>query len=178
MSDPGADIQRISADTIRFERLLQADRDTVWRYLTQGDLRRQWFCGGADMRPGAAVEFVFDHDNLSADEVPYPPDYAQWKGAVGRERVVEFDPPRVLAFTWDEGREGTVRFELFDAGPGKTRLVLTHTGITGPGPMADFGGGWHSHLATLQRLLAGDRVRDFWALHAMSEAAVKRALKE
>lgn len=170
------DIARIAPDTIRLERLLDADRETVWRYLVQGDLRRQWFCGGTDMSAGSAVEFVFDHDNLSADDVPYPEAYTQWKGVVGHERVTAFDPPRLLAFTWDEGKEGTAQFELFDAGAGKTRLVLTHSGITGPAPMANFGGGWHSHLAVLQRLFTGDRVRNFWTLHAESEAAVARQL--
>lgn len=66
-------------------------------------------------------------------------------------------------------------FELFEAGD-RTRLVLTHSGITGPGPMASFGGGWHSHLAVLEARLAGRGVRDFWALHAESEKAVARQL--
>jgi uncharacterized protein YndB with AHSA1/START domain len=169
-------IQRIAPDTIRFERILDAPRETVWRYLTEAEMRRQWFSGGTDMRAGEEVELVFDHDNLSAEDVPYPEQYAKWKGAKGCERVVEYDPPRVLAFTWDEGKEGTARFELFEEGE-RTRLVLTHSGITGPGPMANFGGGWHSHLAVLQGLLSGNRVPDFWALHAESEAAVAKGLE-
>ena len=67
------------------------------------------------------------------------------------------------------------RFELFEMGE-RTRLVLTHSGITGPGPMASFAGGWSSHLAVLQALLAGETVRDFWALHARSVAEVEKQL--
>ena len=93
----------------------------------------------------------------------------------GRERIVEYDPPHRFAISWDEGREGTALFELFEAGD-RTRLVLTHNGITGPGPMANFGGGWHAHLAVLAARLAGRRVADFWALHGESEAAVARQL--
>lgn len=168
-------IERLSPDTIRFVRILDAPRETVWRYLTEAELRKQWFSGGTDARPGGEVEMIFDHDNLSADDVPYPEHYAKWKGAKGVEQVVEYDPPRLLAFSWDGGKEGVARFELFDEGE-RTRLVLTHSGITGPGPMANFGGGWHSHLAVLQGLFAGEPVRNFWALHAESEAAVAKGL--
>ena len=168
-------IERFGSDTIRFERILDAPREAVWRYLAEADLRRQWFAGGSDMHAGETVELVFDHDNLSTDDVAYPERYAKGKGAVGRERVVAFDPPRLLAISWDGGKEGVAEFELFDMGD-RTRLVLTHSGISGPAPMANFGGGWHSHLAVLQGLFSGNRVRDFWTLHAQSEAAIAKAL--
>lgn len=179
MTDVLADMEILAPDTIRMVRILDADPATVWRYLTQADLRRQWFSGGTDATgAGATVEMVFNHDELSADDVPYPEQYAKWKGAVGRETVIEYDPPHVLAISWDEGKEGTARFELADAGGGKTRLTLTHSGITGPAPMANFGGGWHSHLAVLEGLLKGEPVRDFWALHADSEAKVAAVLAQ
>lgn len=171
-------LEILAPDTLRIERILDAPPETVWRYLVEADLRRQWFAGGTDARADAPVELVFNHDNLSADAVPYPERYAKWKGAVGRERVVEYDPPHVLAISWGDGKEGTARFELFAEGTDKTRLVLTHSGITGPAQMANFGGGWHSHLAVLQGLLAGDPVRDFWALHTESEAKVAATLAE
>lgn len=177
MTDVLADMEILAPDTFRMVRVLDADLATVWRYLTEADLRRQWFSGGSDATGvGQTVELVFDHDNLSADEIPYPAEYAKWKGAVGREKVVDYDPPRVFAISWDEGKEGVARFELADAGSGRTRLTLTHSGITGPAPMANFGGGWHSHLAVLEGLLKGDPVRNFWALHAESEAKVAASL--
>lgn len=176
MTDTLADLEVLAPDTIRIVRILDAPPATVWRYLVEADLRRRWFAGGTDARPGGEVELVFDHDDLSADDVPYPEEYAKWKGAVGCERVVEYDPPHVFAISWDERKEGTARFELFADGADKTRLVLTHSGITGPAPMANFGGGWHAHFAVLQGLLAGDPVRDFWALHARSEARVAEVL--
>ena len=177
MTDVLADMEILAPDTFRMVRILDAEPATVWRYLTQAELRRQWFSGGTDaMGVGETVEMVFNHDELSADDVPYPEQYAKWKGAVGRETVIEYDPPHVLAISWDEGKEGTARFELADAGGGKTRLTLTHSGITGPAPMANFGGGWHSHLAVLEGLLKGEPVRDFWALHADSEAKVAAVL--
>lgn len=170
------DIERTAPDTLRMVRLLDAPVDLVWRYLVESELRGQWFAAGP-MEPeeGGAVELIFDHDNLSADDVPYPADYAEYKGAKGHERVIAFDPPRRLAFSWDGGKEGIATFELEPVGD-RTRLTLVHSGISGPAPMANFGGGWHSHLAVLEGLLKGEPVRDFWALHARSEAAVKAAI--
>ena len=171
-----AELERIAADTLRMERIFEAPVATVWRWLVEPELCKQWFAGGTAPREGEEFELVFDHDNLSADPVPYPPEYAQWKAAVGRERVVRMEAPRVLAFTWNGGKEGTVAFELLDAGAGQTRLVLIHSGISGPAACTDFGAGWLSHLAVLQARLAGRPVRDFWALHRASQAAVAKLL--
>jgi uncharacterized protein YndB with AHSA1/START domain len=159
--------QRLAPDTLRIERLLDAPVATVWRWLVEPDLRAQWFAGGTASDKEGDFDLVFNHDNLSADPVPYPPQNAKWKGSVNRECVLHIDPPRLLTYTWMGGKEGQVSFELFPSGE-KTRLVLTHSGITGPAPMASFNGGWLSHLAVLQTKLAGGVVRDFWALHRKS----------
>lgn len=170
------EIARIAPDTLRFERRLAAPVETVWRWLTEPELRRQWFMTGPiEPRVGGTIGFTVDHGNLSTEEVGYPERYAKMQGISFEERITVFDPPRVLAFTWDEGKEGTATFELFPEGEA-TRLVFTHRGITGPGPMANFGGGWMSHLAVLEAKLAGGGIADFWALHARAEAAVKAAL--
>lgn len=171
-----APIERTAPDTIRLERTLDAPVETVWRYLTEGELRSQWFAGGSDARGEGELELVFDHDNLSADDVPYPEDYAKYKGAVNHETVVRFEPRRVLAYTFGEGRNGVATFELFPQGD-KTRLVLTHSGIQSGTGAQDFGSGWNSHLTVLQEKLAGRSVRDFWALHAQSREAVRKALE-
>ena len=57
-------------DTIRLERTLDAPVEKVWRYLTEADLRREWFMGGTDARADGEFELLIDHDNLSADDVP------------------------------------------------------------------------------------------------------------
>src|SRR5689334_25259538 len=92
-----APIKRLAPDTIRLERTLDAPVETVWRYLTEAELRSRWFMGGTDAKPGGEFDLKVDHDQLSDDEnVPYPESYAEFKGAVWTERVIRFEPPRLL----------------------------------------------------------------------------------
>lgn len=168
-------LERTAPDTIRLERMLDAPVETVWRYLTEAELRAQWFAGGTDARADGELELLFDHDQLSAEPVPYPEEYAKYKGAVSREKVVRFEPPRVLAFSFGSGKEGVATFELFPDGE-RTRLVLTHSGIKSGTGAQDFGSGWNSHLTVLEEKLAGRSVANFWALHEQSRDAVAKAL--
>jgi uncharacterized protein YndB with AHSA1/START domain len=180
MTEASADIrvplQRIAPDTIRLERMLDAPVETVWRYLTEADLRRDWFMGGTDATPGGEFELKVDHDNLSEDKnVEYPEGYAAFKGTVWSEKVIRFEPPRLLETTFQSGKNGTVTYELTPVGD-KSRLVITHSGIVSGTGAQDFGSGWNSHLTVLEERLAGRRVRNFWALHAQSRDAVTKAL--
>ena len=171
-----APIERVGSDGIRLERVLDAPPETVWRYLTEAELRRQWFMGGTDASAGGEFEMIVDHDNLSDEDVPYPESYAASKGARFTDKVLRFDPPRLLETTFG-GSKGVVTYELFPE-DGRTRLVLTHSGVASPTGFQDFGSGWTSHLAVLEAKLAGRGVPDFWALHARSRETVKAALGE
>ncbi len=170
-----APIERLGPDAIRLERTLEAPVEKVWRYLTQADLRAQWFMGGTDALPDHEFELVVDHDNLSDDDVPYPATHQCFKGSVWHEKVLRFEPPRLLVTTFQGGKNGVVTYELFEQGP-KTRLVLTHSQIVSPSGFQDFGGGWNSHLTVLEERLAGRSVRNFWELHARCKEAVAKAL--
>lgn len=170
------DIERVTSDAIRLVRMLDAPVDTVWRYLTDPELRGQWFAAGpVEPHVGGSLDLCFDHDDLSDDDVPYPAHYAQYQGIVSHEKVVRFEPPRVFAFTFEGGGDSIATFELFSEGE-QTRLVLTHSGIKEGVNFVNFGGGWYAHLAVLQARLAGRGVPNFWALHAESEAKVAAAL--
>jgi uncharacterized protein YndB with AHSA1/START domain len=171
-----APIERVAPDAIRLERVLDAPPETVWRYLTEADLRQQWFMGGTDATSVGEFDLVVDHDKLSTDDVPYPESYAAFKGAVWAEKVLKFEPPRLLETTFQGGKNGVVTYELFPEGE-KTRLVLTHSGITSGTGAQDFGTGWNSHMSVLQERLAGRGVRNFWELHAQSREAVHKALE-
>ena len=169
-------VQKIAPDAIRLERTLDAPIETVWRYLTEAELRSRWFMGGTDATAGGEFELLNDHDNLSDDDVPYPENYAEFKGKSWSEKVLRFDPPRLLETTFQGGKNGKVTFELFPEAGG-TRIVVTHRDIVSPSGFHDFGSGWNSHLTVLQERLAGRGVRDFWALHAKSREAVAEALR-
>jgi uncharacterized protein YndB with AHSA1/START domain len=168
-------IERTAPDAIRLERVLDAPIEKVWRYLTEAELRQQWFMGGTDATGVGEFELLVDHDKLSTDNVPYPDSYECFKGAVWTERVLRFEPPRLLQTTFQGGKNGTVTYELFPDAE-QTRLVLTHGGIVSPVGAQDFGGGWNSHLAVLEEKLAGRSVRNFWELHARSREEVREVL--
>ena len=93
------------------------------------------------------------------------------------ERITRYQPPHLPAITWEGGEAGEVAFALSDEG-GKTLLVLTHTGLRGRDDAVNFGAGWHSHLAVLERRIKGDAVPDFWALHGQAEEIVEKTLKQ
>lgn len=167
---------KIGPDSLRFERLLDAPVAKVWQYLVDPDLRARWFMGGpTDLKVGGAFGLTMDHDRLSDANVPTPERYRPYVGHRWEERITRLEPPHLLAFTWENGDAGEVMFELTDA-DGKTRLVLTHSGLRGPEDAVDFGGGWHSHLAVLERRLRDEVVPDFWALHGEAEALMEEAL--
>jgi uncharacterized protein YndB with AHSA1/START domain len=170
-----APIERLATDTIRLERVLDASPETVWRYLTEAELRQQWFMGGTDARPDSEFELLNDHDNLSDEKVPYPDDYAPYKGRTWNEKVIRFDPPRLLETTFQSGKNGTVTYELRPEGD-QTRLIVTHSGITSATGSQDFGGGWNSHMTVLQERLAGRSIPNFWELHKRSREAVAKTL--
>jgi uncharacterized protein YndB with AHSA1/START domain len=170
-------VEKIAPDTIRLERTLEASPETVWRYLTEASLRQQWFMGGTDARAANSdFQLLNDHDNLSDDDVPYPENYAEFKGKTWSENVIRFDRPRLLETTFQGGKNGNVRYELFPEGE-RTRLVLTHSGIVSPVGAQDFGSGWNSHLTVLEERLAGRGVRNFWELHMRSREDVRKALE-
>jgi len=106
-------LEKIAPDTIRLERTLDAPAQTVWRYLTEAELRRQWFMGGTDATGVGEFDLLVDHDNLSSDDVPYPESYAGFKGATWTEKVTRFEPPRLLVTSFQGGKNGTVTYELF-----------------------------------------------------------------
>lgn len=161
---------RITPDELRFERLLPAPIETVWAYFTDPGLRALWFMGGATgSAPGEKIGMVMDHRNLSDGDVATPERFADHIGKSWDETILEIDAPRLLSFTWSGGAAGTVRVELSPEGAG-TRLVLTHSRLRGRSDAINFGAGWTSHLDVLRKRIGGERVENFWAIHAAVEA--------
>ena len=132
---------------VRFERTLDAPPAEVWAALTDPALLERWLAAATvDARPGGVVSLRFDDGHMEGG------------------RILEFRPPRVLEYAWTFPSEpdSVVRFELEDAGDGRTRLVLDHRQLSpdsGPG----YGAGWHSHLEALDAVLAGTAPGDWQA---------------
>jgi uncharacterized protein YndB with AHSA1/START domain len=167
-----------TAHELRFERTLPAPIETVWRYLTDSEMRSRWFMGGAiDARVGGTIEFVFNHDRLSDNPGPMPERFVDNQGKRWTEDIVRIEPPYVLAYTFGVGSDTLATFELKDLGDGRTLLTLVHSGIKSPEQAANFGGGWTSHLAVLEAKLNGGGVADFWALHKACEDRAKAELE-
>lgn len=167
----------ITADVLRFERDLAAPVETVWQYLVDPELRARWFMGGpTEAREGGTLGLTMRHDNLSDEPELTPERYAPYHGKAWSETITKLEPPRLIAFTWSGGEAGEVTIELDRIGNDRTRLTLTHAGLRGPDDARNFGGGWGSHLAVLERRLEGKHIASFWALHAQAEAAAAKAL--
>lgn len=129
---------------LRYERTYPRPMATVWAALTEPERLADWL-GACEVEPRVGGRFnVFV--NREAD--------TQVSG-----RVLRWEPPRLLEFTWRghaEETETIVRVELSEVGAGETRLVFTHRGmerkwlgLTLPG--------WHSLLTRLDALMREGR---------------------
>lgn len=164
MSDYGVVLE---SGAVRFERLLPGPIERVWAFLTEGDKRARWFCGGeTDPRVGGAVALFFKHSQITDEP---PPDSARRmndEGNLMTGTVTAWEPPHRFAFNWVGMGEpdSDVEFELSEAGD-KVRLVLTHRRLATKSRMAMVSSGWHLHLDLLENQLAGTKPRGFWSLH-------------
>jgi uncharacterized protein YndB with AHSA1/START domain len=73
--------------------------------------------------------------------------------------VLEFDPPRLLAYTWianwhdDKSRRTIVRWELTPT-EGGTRVKVTHSGLAQEaGARKDYSGGWPGVVESLKQFV-------------------------
>jgi uncharacterized protein YndB with AHSA1/START domain len=160
-------------DTLRVERLLPGPIERVWEYLTDSDLRAQWFAGGPiEQHVGGRADLLFRNSSLTEDDDPPPPRYAA-NGNPPRPMggtVTDCDPPRVLGFTFGGDESPShVRFELSTQGE-QVRLVVTHTRVATRDDMVGFAAGWHTHLNILRDRLDGRKPDGFWRTHGRLQA--------
>jgi uncharacterized protein YndB with AHSA1/START domain len=157
---------------VRFVRTLPGPIERIWDYLTDSEKRGRWFAGGPmELREGGKFTLHFRHKNLGPDEAP-PEGYKEYHdpGASMDGVITRCEPPRVLAFTFGSEGESEATFELTPQGK-DVRLVLTHRARGSDVPhMADFGAGWHTHVAHLIALLEGAPRPPFWPLHTKLKA--------
>jgi uncharacterized protein YndB with AHSA1/START domain len=152
---------------VRIVRTLPGPIERVWEYLTDSEKRSRWFAGGPmEPRKGGKVTLHFRHKDLAPDEIP-PEEFKHHhdSGNSMEGIVTRFEPPRVLAFTFGSTGESEATFELTPQGD-DVLLVLTHRARGEDLPyMAEFGAGWHTHVAHLIALLEGSPRPPFWPLY-------------
>ncbi|MBV9718306.1 MAG: SRPBCC domain-containing protein [Candidatus Eremiobacteraeota bacterium] len=135
-----------------YESEIHAPADAIWDALTRGDLtERYWYNTTvvSEWRVGAPVRF-FRNGTLSV-----------------HGRVMEFDPPHVLAYTWAHAADeadpelasdppSTVRWTIEPAESG-CRVTLVHSGFASPTKTYRLvRRGWNYILSGLQTLLEND----------------------
>ena len=100
----------ITAQQLRFDRMLDAPVDTVWRYLIEPDLRARWFMGGeTEPRVGGKFGLTFDHDQLSDGDAPMPERYAEeCRPFAGSRRSSGSSRRTCSPSRWDNGEAGSV----------------------------------------------------------------------
>ena len=131
---------------VRFERRLGHPPERVWQAITDPEDLAAWFPDTieGEFGPGAEVRF---------------PKFVEM-GLPSVGKVTEFDPPRLLAYTWGPSE---LRFELEPDGDG-CRLVFTDT--LPREETAKNAAGWEVCLADLEARLAGgepaERKEDAW----------------
>lgn len=168
----------VGEGAVRFERLFPGPIERVWAYVTESEKRGEWLAPGPmELRVGGAVELCFRHADLSPAVEETPEQFKRYEGHVLRGRVTLCEPPRRLAFTWDDDpADGSeVTFELTPRGD-KVHLRLTHRRLADKAAMLSVSGGWHTHLAILSDNLDGRAARPFWATHAALEAAYRQRM--
>jgi uncharacterized protein YndB with AHSA1/START domain len=150
----------IAADTVRIERLLPGPVERVWAYLTDSELRRKWLASG-DMQPqvGASFELTWHNDELT-DPPGARPDGFDSEHRM-QSTITAFDPPRLLAFTWNGSASGDVSIALEPRGE-DVLLTLVHRNLRKREGMLMVGAGWHMHLDILDARMRGDEPTPFW----------------
>jgi uncharacterized protein YndB with AHSA1/START domain len=118
-----------------FERVLPWPPERVWQALTAREELEHWHPTPFRIEPRGRVEFRAPRQVSD----------------MGPGRVLECDPPRVLAHTWFEDE---LRWELSEEGSGGCRLRLVHT-FDDRYKAARDGAGWHLCLQALQEALEG-----------------------
>jgi len=155
---------------VRIVRTLPGPIDRVWSYLVDPEKRARWFAGGPmEPKQGGKVELFFHHKNIAPNETP-PEDHKQVQdpGFKMTAKVLRWEPPHVLSYTFDD--DSDVTFELSPQGKA-VQLVLTHRSRGTDLPfLSGYASGWHTHLAHLIALLEDAPRPPFWAMHAKLKA--------
>jgi uncharacterized protein YndB with AHSA1/START domain len=127
--------------SVRFERHLNYDINTVWDAITNPEKLAIWFTDvEMELKPGTKMTIRFrDKDHTAT--------YGRVKQVVA---------PCLFEFVWenDDGPDEVALWELFEEGSAKCKLVLTYSRLAVK-YAANVPAGWHMMLDHLEDMLAG-----------------------
>lgn len=157
----------LDESTVKFERLLPGPIERVWSFLTDGEKRARWLCGGdVETSVNGRVDMHFHNVSLStAADIPRPEKYRDMPEKMSFSgTVTRCEPPHVLHHTWEfEDENSEVCYELREEGD-KVRLILIHRRLETPRIVLDVSGGWHTHLNLLVDVLEDRELRPFYKM--------------
>ncbi len=148
-------------NTLIFKRTLPVSAQTVWAWLTESSLRRQWFADGEmQLEAGAPFELVWRNDQLSepADQIG---DASENEHSMA-SKIVDLEHDRLLSFTWSN-TDG-VTFEIEGKGQ-KAEFSIVHKALPDRETLLNIAAGWHTHLDILAARLRGEKpvpFQDAW----------------
>jgi uncharacterized protein YndB with AHSA1/START domain len=148
----------IEPATLKIQRLLPGPVERVWAYLTDSDLRRQWLAAGEmEMKVDAPFELTWRNSELTDPPGQRPEGFGEEHSM--ESRITELDPPRKIAFTWNNS--GDVSFEL-EAKGDEVLLTIIHRRLADRSTMLMVGPGWHAHLDVLAARMRGVEPAPHW----------------
>jgi uncharacterized protein YndB with AHSA1/START domain len=148
----------IEPTTLKIERMLPGPIERVWSYVTQEDLRRQWFASGEmKLKRDAPFELVWRNAELSSNPGKRPKEIPEEHRM--QSRIISCEPPHSLAFTWGEKADVAITLQ---ARGSKVLLTLIHRRLATRGMTVGVSAGWHSHLDLLVAILNGAETQPFW----------------
>ena len=135
-SDLGSYIEHEGRPAVRFVRTYPHSAERLWAAVSEPAELAHWFPSNVELerRVGGEVRFTGD---------PYTED---WSG-----RVLAYEPPRRLAFTWGPDE---LHFTVEPVDDASSRLILVNV-LADPTTAARNGGGWYVCLAELAKRLDG-----------------------
>jgi uncharacterized protein YndB with AHSA1/START domain len=147
------DKPRPGADSVRLERTIAAQRETVFDAWLTADVLKRWWPAGSDWETPIAEVDARVGGKLRL--VMRSPDGEEFGGT---GEFIEIERPERLAYswTWDGhgAHEGTnlIEVEFRDAGDGITLVVLTNRGLPDEEAKRAHREGWLASLENLERV--------------------------
>lgn len=148
------------AVVLTYDRRLPHAPEKVWRAITESEHLHAWF----------PVDIIGERAAGASITLPFWPEATEQVGeqieAAGvpledptlTGEILEWDPPRTFAFTWDSER---IRFDLSPTDDGTRLVAVVHVTVPAERGWQSNAAGYHACLDALEASLEGRRIHIF-----------------